>query len=148
MRTKLLTAIALFVISACKKDVFTTTPQITLQSVSTQVVPVDGNIIFTLEYTDKEGDIQDSLLVKKETRNCIQDTFTTYYAMPADLPTQSNTKGDIEVRYSHGTNLQFPDIGDPQCAGNDTCIFKFVLKDKAGHRSDTAYSPEIVIIKR
>ncbi|MEP6514530.1 MAG: hypothetical protein ABJA79_11715 [Parafilimonas sp.] len=149
MKVKFLISICvLLILSACTKDQFTTKPQLTFKSVSTNVLPIDQSIIFSIDYTDKEGDIQDSLVVIKKTFNCIMDSFTVFYPMPTDIPTQSNSQGEIQVRYSHGINLQYPDIGDPQCPDNDTCVFKFVLSDKAGNISDTAYSPQIVIIKR
>jgi hypothetical protein len=137
-------------LAACKKDSFSSTPQLTFKSVNTTVVPVDGSVIFTIDYTDKEGDIQDSFYVAKIlVNNCnLGGGFTQYYQISSDVPAQHNAKGEIEVRYSHGVNLQYPDVGDPRCSGNDTCVFKFALTDKAGHISDTVSSPPIVIIKR
>ncbi len=149
MKVKILIAtIILFTAAACTKNQYTTAPQLTFLSVTSDVVPINASVIFNLEFTDKEGDIQDSIYVQKRALNCPQDTFgRPYYLMP-DVPTKRNSKGEIQVRYSHGINLEFPDIGDPQCVGNDTCIFQFVLKDKANNRSDTAFSTPVVIIKR
>ena len=156
MKAKLfISACALVILAACTKDQFTTAPQLTFTSVSTQTVAVDQLIVFTLEYTDREGDIQDSLFIQKQridicnTGGVTDSGFAVYYPMPSDVPTQKSAKGEIQVKFLHASgNPNYPDIGDPRCPGNDTCIFKFVLHDKAGNKSDTAYSPQIVVIKR
>ena len=50
-------------ILACGKDRFQTVPQLKLKSRSTDVVPANGNLRLNVEYTDKEGDVSDSILI-------------------------------------------------------------------------------------
>jgi hypothetical protein len=150
MKTKLL-IVSLMVIGivACKKDQYNTTPELKFKKVSTDVIAPGQSIIFSLEVTDKEGDIQDTIYVEKVRLNekaCATVDPVSRNQMPAFTPTK-NFKGDIEVRYSYGINLQFPPIQDPKCAENDTCIYRFWIKDNAQNVSDTISSSQLVIIK-
>src|SRR4051794_21911312 len=66
MKIKILvTVIASFFVIACKKDKFETKPTLTLKSYNTRVVEVNGVLVVEFEVTDKEGDIGDSIYVKK-----------------------------------------------------------------------------------
>lgn len=150
MKAKVLIA-ALIAISfaACKKDKFTTKPQLEFKEVSPTVLQPNQSIIFTLHYTDREGDIQDSLFVQKVTQNCENSNFQQLYPIPSDVPKQSNAEGDIQVRYSYGIGLGYPPIKEPACISqDDTCVFRFVLKDVEGNTSDTISSSQIILIKR
>lgn len=150
MKTKLLiAALFIFGLTACNKDQFTTKPQITFKSVNTQQLYPDQIITFTLHYTDKEGDIQDSLYVQKITQNCDLSNFQELYQIPQSVPDQKNGEGDIVVTYGYGVSTGYPPIKEPACPGmNDTCVFRFALTDKQNNTSDTITSPQIVLIKR
>ena len=66
MKTKILfTLFASFTIMACNKETYNTKPTLKLRSINTRVVPFNGVLSFEFEVTDKEGDITDSLFVKK-----------------------------------------------------------------------------------
>ena len=136
-------------ISACKKDQFTTKPQLKFKSVSPQVLYPNQVIEFQIEYSDKEGDIQNVLYIEKITANCPASNFSSDYAISTSVPKLSNTKGELDIRYAYGINLGYPSIAEPACAAqNDTCVFRFALTDKANNTSDTITSPQIVLIKR
>lgn len=136
-------------ISACKKDQYTTRPQLKFKSVSPQVLYPNQVIEFQIEYTDKEGDIQNTLFVQKITSNCPASDFSSAYAVPSDVPKTPNAKGELDIRYAYGINLGYPSIAEPACPSqNDTCVFRFALTDKANNTSDTITSPQIVLIKR
>jgi hypothetical protein len=141
------------VVVACNKDKYTTKPQITFKSVNTTTVQRGQALIFRLEFTDKEGDLSGSasapdsmLMVQKITRNCEQSNNIAYYKLP-EFPEMKNSKGEIVVSYAYGVGFGYPPLFEPQCAFNDTCVFRFILKDRHGNVSDTATSPEIVLIK-
>ncbi len=150
MKTKLLIVLGTALcFTGCKKDKFTTKPQITLTEVNTQQLYPNQTIVFSLHYTDREGDIQSTVYVQKITKNCEASNFESLYPIPSDVPKQSNAEGDIQVRYGYGVGLGFPAIKEPACPGqNDTCVFRFALNDVANNTSDTVTSPEIVLIKR
>ena len=154
MKLRLTTTIFFVSLFSCTKLGFTTAPKLQFETVSTNEIRRDESIIFSLSFTDKEGDISsaqsgDSVLwVSKEVQNgCTASNFTTYYPSP-EFPEQNFLKGTIEVRYTYGFSGPYPPIGDPACPDkSDTCIFRFVLKDKAGNISDTVSSTPVVIIK-
>jgi hypothetical protein len=150
MKTKLLiTAVTALCLSACSKDKFSTKPQLTFKSVNTPILAPEQAIKFTLHYTDKEGDIQNTLYVQKITQNCDLSNFESAYQMPTDVPTQQNGEGDITVTFGYGVDLNLPPIKEPACPGqNDTCVFRFALTDKQNNTSDTITSPQIVLLKR
>ena len=150
MKTKLLiVALIALCLTACQKDKFTTKPQLTFKSLNTQQLAPNQIIRFTLHYTDREGDIQDTLFVQKLTQNCELSNFEAFYPIPTDVPEQNNGEGDILVTYAYGIGLGYPGIKEPACPGqNDTCVFRFSLGDVEGNTSDTITSPQIVLIKR
>ncbi|MEP6844857.1 MAG: hypothetical protein ABI861_02600 [Panacibacter sp.] len=157
MRTKILILSVITILMAgCKKGQFTTKPQLKFDSFNTNVVTSPGQLIMTLNYTDKEGDIQDTIYVERRSVNCSTDTLRAFYAIPSNVPEKTNAEGKIVISYSYAPDQQFPDIGDPKCGlndppgtkTNDTCIYRFALSDKAGNVSDTVSSPPVVIVKR
>lgn len=154
MNTKILAVlIAGCCLLACSKDKFTSKPQLTYKKVNTKELHQDGQIVFTLEVTDAEGDIGDPsdtsniLTVKESVKNCNDPSagFSQSYPMP-EFTAVKNLKGEINVCYSYGTSLSCPPLQTPQCQRNDTAVFKFVIRDKAHNVSDTATSEEVVIV--
>lgn len=138
---------ALFFIS-CNKDKFNTTPSLKFDSVNTKVLNKGEAIRFNLKVTDEEGDLTDSMFVFKVTRNCTNSNNNGKFKIPV-FPTNKKLDVEIEVAFAYRNNtLGLPAIWEPQCANrNDSCYFRFVLRDKAGNVSDTVNSPEIVILK-
>lgn len=145
MRYIILGSIFTLFLFSCKKDKYTTVPQLKYKSVNTKVLHPGETIIFTLSFTDAEGDLlaDSALLVNKFVARCKGSNFTEYYKLPADFPTSKNQSGELKVTY----NYPAQNFLGPQCNKNDTAVFKFVLRDKANNRSDTAVSDQIVIIQ-
>jgi hypothetical protein len=148
----LVAVIGLILLIACKKDRFTTTPQLKIKSISTDVVPVNGSISFTIQFTDKEGDVKDTLFVKKVRLNkkivpTIRDSFS--YVIPGFPDTK---KGDFIVDmnyatiYSAITPPNIPGTNPPQ-KESDTLLVKFVARDADGHFSDTVTSKQIIVLR-
>jgi hypothetical protein len=141
MRNTVLFSILLIsILTGCGKDKFKSTPSLKFKSVSSKIIPPGYDIQFTLSFTDAEGDLNDSIYIEKFEPTCEASGFQDYYDIPS-FPTTKNEKGDILV------NFRNIDIA-PKCDRNDTAIFRFVIKDKAGHVSDTASSPNIIIISQ
>jgi len=130
---------------SCNKDKYTTIPQLKYKSANKKVFKSGDIITFTLSFTDAEGDLQDSLYVEKFEPKCVNSRFKQLYKIPF-FPTSKNQSGEITITYGYNVS-SYPPILGPQCNRNDTCIFKFVLKDKAKNKSDTATSETIVLIK-
>lgn len=148
MRTKILvTIIAFAFLMACSKDKYTTKPQLTFKNVNTNVLNRNQQLRFTLEVTDAEGDIQDTLWVEEVVRNCSSAGFVTKYKMP-EFSGTSNLKSEIDVCFAYGNNLGCPVIG-PTCltGANDSATFRFWIQDKEKNVSDTITTDEIVIVQ-
>ncbi len=150
MRTKILILLAFgSFFYGCGKDTYTTAPQIKFNSASSTVLSQGNILTFTIDFTDKEGDIQDTLWVQKISRTCPTTPgvqFTSKNKIPNFSPT-SNLKGKMEISFIYNANA--PGIASIiGCSNkNDTSYFKFWMKDKAQNRSDTISSPDIVLIR-
>ncbi|NCI46090.1 hypothetical protein [Sediminibacterium soli] len=150
MKTKLLILLAIpFVFYACKKDTYTTKPQISVKQINKKVLTTGDILLFQIAFTDKEGDIQDTLWVQKVSRVCPTTPgaqFLTRYRVPNFTPTK-DLKGILEVGFAYNSSAG----GYSSIAGcgtrNDTCYFKFWLKDKANNRSDTISTENIVLLR-
>jgi hypothetical protein len=144
--------ILLLIIAACNKDKFTTKPQLKIKSVSTDVVPFNSGISFTLEFTDKEGDVNDSLFVKKVRLNqrVVATNLDSFWTTIPTFP--KHTEGEFLVDLNYQTilsALQPPTVpGNPQEFEPDTLVVKFLARDKEGNKSDTVTSQQIVVIRR
>jgi hypothetical protein len=137
----------MLVVAACQKDKYQTKPQLTVKSVNTKTLGPNQTLRFTVEVTDAEGDIQDTIWVGKVVKNCPQSNFTVRYPMPA-FTAIKNLKADIQVCFSYGFNLECPPITGPFCINrNDSAVFRFALKDKKGNVSDTVTTETVVITR-
>ena len=139
MRYTVLFSIFLFaILSGCGKDKFESAPSLKFESVNTRVLENGQRIQFTLSFTDAEGDLSGSMYVEKFEPTCLASNFPDHDSIPA-FPTSKNVKGDFLVTFDYSYIA-------PKCQRNDTAIFRFAIKDKAGHVSDTVSSPPIIII--
>lgn len=138
------------VMVGCNKDKFQTKPQIKIKSTNTDIVPQNGTLRVTLEFTDKEGDVSDSLIIVRERLNRKSPVMPS--PSPYKIPSFPNTQeGEIEVDLDFQAGLIFgiPAIPIPGTSPRqyepDTMNLKFVVSDKAGNKSDTASLGVIVI---
>jgi len=142
MRKTLLFSILILSMGACNKDKYTTAPQLKFESVNTTILGRNQELIFTLSFTDAEGDIQNTLTVLKVVKRCPANAdsgFSQPYTVP-NFPSGKNQAGELIVTFNYN------DVS-PKCfPKNDTALFKFVLADKANHLSDTAVSKPIIIL--
>jgi len=135
---------------ACDKDKFQTVPQLTLRSISPEVVGVGDNLRMNVEYTDKEGDVSDSLFIIRQRLN--KKKPVTSPESPYDIPTfPTMGKGEFEITLSYYTHLTFnlTPIPIPGMSKNeiDTLRLKIVAKDKAGNKSDTLVVENVYVIR-
>lgn len=148
----ILSTLTLLVIAACSKDKFQTRPSLTLKSKTGDVVPVNGGMVFNFDYTDKEGDVSDTLFLRKIRLNK-RVVATLRDSLRYKVPTApEKTKGEIELRLDYSTLISAqnpPTIpgSNPVRREPDTLQFRFVLKDKANNKSDTLVIGPIVVIR-
>lgn len=141
----------LFVLLACGKNKFNTRPSLTLKSLSSTNLPVNGDLRIDFEFTDKEGDISDSIFLKRIRTNQIQvpvnlDTFGLAVPSFPEKP-----KGEITLLLNYQLHiiaaLNPPLEGNPPTPVPDTIIFKIALRDKAGNISDTVTTEPIIVAR-
>jgi hypothetical protein len=130
---------------ACKKDKFLTKPQISIKSYNDKILTQGNDLIVTLNYTDKEGDLANgqlvyfpkrlNLLPPSDPNAVIADSIKTPLA--ADFP--DTDKGEIAVRFPQ-SYYQKSDVAD-------TFIFKLVLVDRMGNKSDTLTTDKVIFVK-
>ena len=147
MRLISLLMIAL-VFFGCEKDKFTTKPQLKFRSVNATNVSGNQVIQMKFELTDKEGDFSPFLGIKKTVLGCATSNFTdsSSLTIPEEFIKTKGTEGELVItldRNNRGTNscLLPGNIVRP-----DTTVFSFWTRDKAGNKSDTAYSSQIIIL--
>lgn len=141
-----LAGLAVMVMAGCKKDGITTKPKLTFKSVNSEHIQFGQDVSFILEFSDKEGDFDDTIRVIKEAFTmCPDESFvdSVTWKMP-DLEGRKNVQGELEIRMGYHTNLSLIICGSDTV---QTAIFKFVIKDLAGNVSDTCFSPLITIDK-
>ncbi len=142
MRYTFLFSILVLLSLSCNKDKFSSTPSLKFKSVSTTSLRNQQLVQFNLSFTDAEGDLTDSIFVQEIEPRCALSNFSTLYPLPV-FPTTKNQKGDLTVTF--GYNVSGYSSISPKCTQNDTAVFRFVLRDKANHASDTVSSPPIIL---
>jgi hypothetical protein len=139
----------LLLFTGCSKDKYQTAPSIEIKSISPNPVPLNYPLTIDLTYTDKEGDIGDSIYVRKIRVNqrqlaTVRDSF--YLQFPGDVP--DKTKGTIRLTLDYNTYvIAANNPGTPPNAAPDSLIFRIAIMDKGGHWSDTTQSG-IVVVQR
>lgn len=153
MKRNLVFLFLLVAVVACDKDKFQTKPQIQLKSQNTSTVDANESLRLVIEFTDKEGDVNDTLYIKKERLNrrkvaTLRDSMD--FKVP-DFPTR--TLAELMVNLEYENHLKSA-VNAPRIPGSNPAVFepdtlniKFVLKDKAGNKSDTLTVPNIIVIR-
>jgi hypothetical protein len=125
-----------------------------MKSVSTSVLSVNSILTFTISLTDGPGNVSGAeLYVWKIVPNCKNSQFYDSLYLPS-FPEGKDLKAEVNISYANGLNVtdslgnSYPSILTPQCNENDTCYFRFLLKDNAGHLSDTLNSQKFIILYR
>ncbi len=151
MKTGLFIALLFtFAFLACNKDRFETKPQLKFKSKNTDIVGINGNLRLLIEFTDKEGDVSDSLLIVRQRLN--KRGPVTLPASPYGIPKFPATKkGEFEITLEYQFGLIFGlsplrIIGsNPPQNEPDTLNLKIVARDKAGNKSDTLTIENIIV---
>jgi hypothetical protein len=140
-----------FILVACNKDKFQTKPQLKLESTSDKNIPVNGSLKVKLEFTDKEGDL-DTLLVMKKYRMNVRVVPTIRDSIGFTLPPfPETTKGVFELDLTWGnylvSALNAPTVigSNPVKKESDSLKLVFYIKDKAGNKSDSLIISDVVV---
>lgn len=143
-------SLLLLILFACNKDKFNTIPTLEIKSVSPNPVPLNAPLTIELQYTDKEGDIADSIFIKKIRLNqrvvrTIRDSFAL--PLPGDAP--EKTKGTIKLTLDYNSYvISAENPGAPPNAVPDTLNIQIKLQDKAKNMSEIVETGPIVVLRQ
>ena len=134
---------------ACDKSKYNTKPSLKLRHINSYEIPVNGSMVIEFDYTDKEGDISNQLILKKE-RNNKRKVATIRDSLALPVPDFPKFKqGVVEANLGYQLYLisaqNPPTTGNPPRAESDSLTLKFVLKDKADNVSDTVVIENVII---
>jgi hypothetical protein len=148
MRAKILIGFVIVLLAVtCKKDEYSSTPQITLKEVNSTTISQGDVVTFTINFTDAEGDLQDTMWIQRVSKICPTVVSTVYKYKVPDFPAEKYLKGTLEVNFAYNVVSQdYPTITG--CGTkNDTSYFRFWVRDKAKNVSDTIKSQNIAFLK-
>ncbi len=137
----------LTVFAGCKKDKFTTAPQVKIKSISPDVVSKGNFITVTASFTDDQGDIQDSVFVvfKRYNGTATLSTDTIRITL-GKLGVPNTRSGEIELLAKYGELAAGALFLNTESADREVS-FGIILKDKAGNKSNYAESKKITLKK-
>ena len=140
----------LILLAACSKDKVATKPSIKITRLSTGMVANGSDLTVELAFTDKEGDISNSIFIQKiRTNKRVVPTIRDSFSLPvADYPGQSIGSLLLHLNYQNHliSAVNPPSLSTtPPTYENDSLVFKFVLRDNGGHTSDTVSTGTVVI---
>ena len=142
----LITLLICFVfISSCKKkkDVSTTTPQITFISISpSSAVEYQNSITITFSYDDLDGDLgEDNPNVTNLFVTDSRNSVTYQYRISQLAPSGSN----IHIKGNLNTVIKSTAITD--ASSSQSVTYSVYVKDRAGNTSNTITTSAITITK-
>ncbi len=146
-------SLLILIMVACNKDKFQTKPTIRVDSINSDFIPQNGTFVITLDVTDKEGDVQDSVIIIKRRLNqrvvaTIRDTLRYKFPVfPVSPRTQVQVTLDYQSILSAITPPVIPGSNPPQREA-DTLILRMAVRDNAGNTSDTIDSPRIIVFRQ
>ena len=134
--------------SACSKNNSSSTPQVTMKSITPNPVSQGNVITVDAKFTDKAGDLDSVLVVYKWYNNATVTFNDTLRFNLAGLNLPLATKlGDIILQFAYGQFLNnYVLLPGSPVASDTTATFGLVLIDQAGHRSGYAESGKIRLL--
>lgn len=139
-------------LTACEKNELETKPEIEVKSVSSSEVPIGGNLMVTLEFRDKEGDVDDSVTIIRKRlnqRDIDAQPFARRFKIPV-FPDKTNGEMDVSLSWAQFLTLQNSPLRVPGENRNepDTLQLSFSVRDAEGNRSDTVTLDQDIIVIR
>jgi hypothetical protein len=135
-----------FFFAACNKDKFETKPQLKIESLSSDFVPQGQALNINFSFTDKEGDVDDTLYVVRtrlNQRGPYTDAEAIEYKIPS-FPDQQSGEIRLTMPYALGLTFGISPVTTGGIKELDTLSLKFVVMDKEKNKSDTAIANVIV----
>lgn len=150
MKRILIASVFAVALTACSKDKFETVPHVKIESITPDEVHIGELIEVTATVTDKEGDIQDSVIVYRTTYNgsTVIEVDSSSKVSLKGLGSPVKDKIELRVNILYG-RLQ-PEFAITQKLEYDfdrDYTVGLVVIDNAGHRSDYVESKRILLKK-
>ena len=146
MRISIILICLVCLFSACKKDKYTTEPQITYKSISPNPISYLDNIypILTLEITDAEGDLGfkenvDTAFVY--IKNNLTGRFDSVPFPDIKFSAKNNFKADIEVELNPGHNCV------PISNVTDSIYYDVYVRDFARNKSNVITTSDPLLFR-
>ena len=148
MRYRLVFTIAILFLTACKKDKFTTAPQIEYKSISPTAVTAGTNSsdpVVTIHITDSEGDLG---ITTKDTafvymKSLLTNNFDSIAFPDLQAVTKSKFSADVDITLSKVFKCKtLP--GNPPPLHTDQIYFEIYVKDFAKNKSNVIRTGEPV----
>jgi hypothetical protein len=132
---------------ACSKDKFKTEPQVEIKSFGPEEVRKGELFTLRVEVTDKEGDVQDSvLLVRKRYNAGVALPADTLRYTIKDFHAPIKTRIEISAEFSYGELRDNYIFQNPEVKDTEITI-GIIVRDRAGNRSNYAESDKILLKK-
>ena len=149
MKKGVLIALYLVLLSAgCSKDKYQTKPSLTLKSTNGDIIPKGATYSLEFEFTDKEGDIDDTLYIIRQRLNIKgMVTMPPFNFQVPEFPRQSKGEIRVDLDYNFHLTVGINPIGISPNFEPDTMRYKFVLKDRENNLSDTVEVGPTIIIR-
>ncbi len=138
------------VFAACNKDKFKTEPQVEIKSFGPEVVTKGQLIRLNASVTDKEGDLQDSVIFYRKVFTLSGLIFSQDSAIRAnlkDLGVPKNQEVELQLNMIYGeSNQNYPTQNGNNSVDRRLAVGVYI-KDKAGNRSQYVES-DTILLKR
>lgn len=140
--------IFILVLFACRKNSSSSSPQVTIKSITPNPVS-QGNVIeMDAKFNDKAGTLDSALVVLKWYDNSTA-TFIDTMRFPLgglNLPTTTKL-GDIIVQFGYGQFVaNYPVLPNSPVAADTTATLGLILIDQSGNRSGYGQSGKIRLL--
>jgi hypothetical protein len=134
--------------SACDKGKYETKPTLKLKSINGNVIPQNTSFVVQFEFTDKEGDVDDTLFVVRQRLNLKgQVTMPVLKFQVPQVPHQSKGEIKADLDYNRFLTVGMLPVGSFPNFEPDTMMYHFVLKDRADNLSDTVHVGPIYVMR-
>lgn len=134
--------------AACSKDKFKTIPQVEITSFGPEEVRKGGLIRLNATVTDKEGDLQDSVIFYRKVftlSGLIVSQDSAIRANLENLGVPKNQEVELQLEMIYGeSNQDYPTQNGNNSVDRKLAVGVYI-KDKAGNRSEYVESDTIVL---
>jgi hypothetical protein len=147
MKAILTFSVLVVLLAACSKDNFKTQPTVQITSFGPGEVHKGMVFTFFADVTDKEGDVQDSVLLvrKRFTGQNLLSVDTVRYSI-ANFGVPLKTKIQIEAKFDYGEVVDGTIFQNLESVDRNFAV-GIIVRDKAGNKSDYVESNKIVLKK-